>query len=238
MTASAPPGWRGYAIGDIHGRLDLVERLEAAIVADHQARPPAKALIVWLGDLIDRGPDSRGVVERGMAPPPPGFERIVLGGNHEDVLVSLLDGDPQRLGGWLRYGGGATLRSFGVEPQSLPDDDDEVMALLNAAMPDATADWLRTLPDTLAFGDYLFVHAGVRPGVPLDRQSPQDLRWIRDDFLTSNADFGAIVVHGHTIFPTAEVHPNRIAIDTGAWKSGVLTAVGLEGQQRWLLDTR
>lgn len=238
MSFRAPPGWRAYAIGDVHGRADLLLRLVEAIRADHAARPPAQGLIVMLGDLIDRGPQSRAVIEWAMAPPPVGFERVVLGGNHEEVLLSLIDGNRSLLPGWLMHGGRQCLMSYGVDPDTVsPAQPDAALAIIRDAIPSSTVDFLRHLPDSLAFGDYLFVHAGIRPGIPLDAQSPRDLRWIRHDFLDSADDFGMMVVHGHTIQRRVDPRANRIGIDTGAWKSGRLTALALEDDRRWFLDT-
>jgi len=238
-AATLPPGMRAYAIGDVHGRLDLLTELFARIAADTAARGPADTHLVLLGDLIDRGPQSAGVVEllRAGAPAWAGTMHVVMG-NHEEMLLRMLDEPTEEgLATFLRYGGYQTLESYGAPERMLELPELYRPEELFAFVPAAHRDWLRGLADRVALGDYLFVHAGVRPGVALDVQDPVDLRWIRAPFLDSRADHGATVVHGHSIAPAAELRPNRIGIDTGAFASGVLTAVGLEGEARWLLAT-
>lgn len=236
---SLPPGLRAYAIGDVHGRLDLLSELLAAIRADDAAREPAETLVVQLGDLIDRGADSAGVVALAMAPLDWG-RLVVLKGNHEAALTGALDGDRRTLSIWLRNGGRAALASWGVDPAILDAPDattESIAALVADAIPSEQRAWLARRPLNLRLGDYYFVHAGVRPGVPLDRQSEEDALWIRDEFLSSRRDHGAIVVHGHSIAEEVEELPNRIGIDTGAYASGRLTALGLERDRRWYLQT-
>lgn len=238
IAASLPQGERVYAIGDIHGRLDLFERLIAAVRADDAARPPARTRLVLLGDLIDRGDQSASLVELCRAASGRSENFVVLRGNHEQIMVDSLLGHPEALGLWLKVGGRATLASWGV-PDTILDEGNPRRIKLAARQEIApeTLSWLGDLPLSLAVGDYLFVHAGVRPGVELDDQDPQDLLWIGDEFLDSEADLGAVVVHGHTAREGVQVAPNRIGVDTGAWQTGRLTAIGLEGVQRWTMTT-
>ncbi|OAN66615.1 metallophosphoesterase family protein [Sphingomonas sp. TDK1] len=232
-----PSGTRAYAIGDVHGRRDLLAELLARIDAERLADPRPNEHLVLLGDLIDRGPDSRGVLdlllERQAADP----TLTILGGNHESMLVAMLDGNLRDLESWLHFGGEECAASYGLDPITLLADPAAASALLRAAIPHAHAALLRALPDSLRLGDVLFVHAGIRPGVALEQQDPQDLRWIRTPFLRSTADHGVLVVHGHTVVSEPEVHPNRIAIDTGASATGCLTALCLDGAERRFLAT-
>ncbi|HEX8654729.1 MAG TPA: metallophosphoesterase [Allosphingosinicella sp.] len=236
---SGPPASRAYAIGDVHGRLDLLEELLERIEADNGRRGPAKTYLVMLGDLIDRGPDSAGVVERFVSNPPGWARPIYLQGNHEEFLLDVLTGREETVGHWLTYGGYQCAASYGVSQGStLNSTPAEIVARLKAAVPESHVEFLRNMADSFRFGDYLFVHAGIRPGVPLAEQSRRDLRWIREGFLDSADDHGVIVVHGHTIVDKAEQLPNRIALDTGAYRSGILTAIGIEGRERWFLEAR
>lgn len=234
-------GWRAYVIGDIHGCLDLLDRLVAAIADDHARRGPARGLIVLLGDLIDRGPDSAGVLKRLRQFDLPGFRLVSLAGNHEEVLLQILAGDAAVVPNWLRFGGAETLLSYGANPKTLKALD----ALSPAAAQQRIAEviprqdrhYLESLADSMRFGDYFLVHAGIRPGVPPDQQTLRDLRWIREPFLSDTRDHGMVVVHGHTISETVEVVGSRIGIDTGAYATGRLTALAIEGERRWLIDT-
>ena len=242
--SSAPPtprgmkGWRAYAVGDVHGCLDLLDKLLEEIVADHQARPKAKGIIVFLGDLIDRGPRSAGVIERLRTLSLPGFQVVAIAGNHEEVLLRILDGQADQLAGWLRFGGTETLRSYGADASEIgklaPAD---ARARIASAIPHAHREYLAACADSLRFGDYLFVHAGIRPGVAIEQQDLHDLRWIREPFLSDRRDHGVVVVHGHTISEAVEEVGSRIGIDTGAYQTGRLTALGIEGDRRWLIDT-
>jgi serine/threonine protein phosphatase 1 len=237
--ARIPDRSRVYAIGDVHGRLDLLEELVAGIRADNAARAPADVRIVLLGDIVDRGPDSAAIVGRCMAFTDRTDRFMVLRGNHEAMMVDAIGGNLLALSLWLRHGGGPALRSWGV-PEALigagasPD-------LLRAArdhVPAEVVQWLATLPLTWTLGDYLFVHAGIRPGCALAEQKTEDLLWIRKDFLESAEDEGFVVVHGHSISDDGiVVRPNRIGIDTGAYRTDVLTALALEGTERWTLAT-
>lgn len=232
-------GFRAYAIGDIHGRLDLLEELLARIHADLQQRPSAKTLLVVVGDLIDRGPASAGVIERLRTYRREGVQPVFLLGNHEEVLLRILDGDAALITKWRWFGGAECLQSYGVDAGRLSHlSDEEALAEVRAAIPKSHVEFLESFADSCRFGDYLFVHAGIRPGVALEQQSQADLRWIREPFLLDDSDHGFVVVHGHTIAPEVEERPNRIGIDTGAYRSGQLTALAIEGRERWLLDTR
>ena len=234
-----PAGCRAYAIGDVHGRLDLLKELLARIERDDAARPAAKTYVVLLGDLIDRGPDSAGVIDHFLNQPPAFGRPIYLKGNHEEFLLSVLDGEDEMVGSWLTYGGYECAESYGVSKGwTLNVSSHEVAGRLRAAVPDAHRRFLAEMADSFQFGDYLFVHAGIRPGVPLDQQNGKDLRWIREGFLDNRNDHGVMVVHGHTIVDRPEQHPNRIALDTGAYRSGVLTALGIEGRERWFIEAR
>ena len=235
-AASGRPGSRAYAIGDIHGRLDLLDEILDKIESDAAGRPACETYLIVLGDLIDRGPDSAGVVERLRRYRPDGMTCVFLMGNHEEMLLRILEGDTRPLTSWLAYGGSECLFSYGVAPEALRwIEDDEALRLVRERIPADHIAFLRDFGDTFAFGDYLFVHAGIRPGLPLEEQDRADFRWIREPFLTDSRDHGCIVVHGHTIVPRVEERANRIAIDTGAYRSGLLTAVGIEGDRRWYI---
>jgi serine/threonine protein phosphatase 1 len=235
---ATPPDSRAYAIGDVHGRLDLLLKLLARIEADRRARPCANDRIVFLGDLIDRGPESRGVLQlllryRQLLPDP-----VYLMGNHEEMLLRVLGSEPDSIFDWLSFGGYEFAESYGVSVAALATHDAATVAdTIRAAMPPEDLAFVSEFEDMHRFGDYLFVHAGIRPGVALDAQKPSDLRWIREDFLESAAQHPAFVIHGHTISETPDERPNRIGIDTGAYASGVLTAICLEGTERRYITT-
>lgn len=232
-----PAGERIYAIGDVHGRLDLFEDMLARLAADNAGRPRARALVILLGDLIDRGPDSAAVVRRAMRPLGWAQTRL-LRGNHEAAMLDALDGDRAMLSIWLRNGGIAALESWGLDRDTIGTASAEALLdLMRAAIPAAERGWLLQAAPALQIGDYYFVHAGVRPGVKLADQRIEDMLWIRDEFLDSRRDHGAIVVHGHSIADDVEERDNRIGIDTGAYASGRLTALGLEGSERWFIQT-
>ena len=226
---------RLYAIGDIHGRLDLLDRAVAAIERD-VALYGGDALTVTLGDYVDRGPSSHGVIER-LADNPFPTPYVALRGNHEAMLEEFLD-DPAVGRHWRAQGGAETLQSYGVAVRGLMVGKANVEASerLRAAMPAKHTAFLRSLRLSFSHGSFFLCHAGVRPGVPLEAQSERDLMWIRKEFLTSREDFGKIVVHGHTPVPAPEVLPNRINIDTQAYASGRLTCVALEADGYRFLD--
>ena len=230
-AAATPPGKRAYAIGDVHGRLDLLEDILLQIEEDIGNCPDKSNHIVFLGDLIDRGPSSRGVIEKLIDYRPDNAQCHFIMGNHEEVLVRGLRGEPDQLDNWLKHGGDATAESYGIDQAYLRRHGSEALehALLSA-IPDRHVAFMAGFLDRIQFGDYLMVHAGVRPGTPITEQHPSDLRWIRRDFLDSKVDHGLVVVHGHTVEPKISNQSNRIGIDTGAYKTGVLTAVRLEGE--------
>jgi serine/threonine protein phosphatase 1 len=235
---STPRGYRAYAVGDIHGRSDLLDQLLDTIERDAERSPARKTVLVFLGDLIDRGPDSRGVVERLRTYRHRKIRPYFLAGNHEEVLLRLLAGERGVLESWLKYGGAECLRSYGTDPAVLAGlKERDALAVVRSAIPGEHSQFIGSFADTLALGDYLFVHAGIRPGLELSRQSQVDLRWIRSPFLEHEADHGVVVVHGHTISDGIDERPNRIGIDTGAYRTGVLTALALEGEERWIVDT-
>jgi serine/threonine protein phosphatase 1 len=236
MTCGSP-GKRCYAIGDVHGRLDLLEEILRSIEADHSSRSPKEAAIVMIGDLIDRGPDSRGVIERLKDRPPRFAKTYCLLGNHEEVLLRGVAGEPRLLPSWLEHGGYACAQSYGVGIGDLFGKDAvHIQDVLREAVPPDHLSFLASFVDSLSFGDYLFAHAGIRPGTPLSMQRGQDLRWIREEFLDSPADHGFVVVHGHTISTEPEIRFNRIGIDTGAYQTGVLTGLRIEDDDREVIQ--
>jgi len=231
-------GYRAYVIGDVHGRLDLLEDLLAKIHAEMQHRPSRKTLLVFVGDLIDRGPSSSEVIERLRTYRRPGIQPVFLLGNHEEVLLRIVGGDESLIASWLQFGGLQCLESYGVDVSKLRGRSaQQVIEIARASIPANHVEFLESFIDSCRFGDYLFVHAGIRPGVELELQSQADMRWIREPFLFDDTDHGFIVVHGHTISEEVEDRPNRIGIDTGAYRTGILTALAIEGKNRWLIDT-
>lgn len=231
-----------YAVGDIHGRADLLSRLITTILADAAgARGSERPLLVFVGDYVDRGPGSREVLDMLIAlRDRGGVETAFLRGNHDDSLLRFLE-EPGFGPVWQRMGGGATLTSYGVAPPPprAPDADWEAArAAFEAALPAGHLAFLEATALTLTVGDYLFVHAGVRPGVPLERQTPQDLMWIRDEFLQAPRPSDKVVVYGHT--PTSDAYSDgvRIGIDTGAYATGVLTALRLHETAQNFMHSR
>ena len=229
-TPRTPKGALIYAVGDIHGQLHLLDALLARIAGDAAGTTGAqRRIIVFIGDYVDRGPDSAGVIARLCAGLPGGFETRALKGNHEALLLGFLE-RPGTYAHWRMNGADATLISYGVDPPR-EDAPPGVAAACRdafaAALPPAHLAFLNALPLSCSLGGYLFVHAGIRPGVALEDQKPEDLMWIREDFLDSGDDFGMVVVHGHTPALEPDVKPNRIGIDTGAWVNGRLTALRL-----------
>ncbi len=224
-----------YAIGDIHGRLDLLQRAAAAIARDVDGLPSVEPVTVFIGDYIDRGPSSRGVLDRlvSSAFPTP---IVPLLGNHETMLLGFLD-DAAVLQRWRSLGGLETLFSYGVDVREAMTGRGFKAAQysLLRSFPDEHRRFLLELPRSVTVGDYFFCHAGVRPGVPLTEQDPEDLIWIRDEFLTSDADHGKVVVHGHTPVPQPDLRPNRINLDTGAFATGRLTCLRLYGETQTIL---
>lgn len=232
------PGLRVYAVGDIHGRLDLLDRILMQIDADHAARPPAERHLIFLGDLVDRGPDSAGVVERirTLAEGDPHVHCLM--GNHEEIFLRSIEGDDKALRLFCRIGGRETLISYGVTPEDYERlDYAEVVEQLLARVPAAHRDFLTSLQEILIMGDYVFVHAGIRPGISIAEQKLAETRWIRDPFLDHRAPLEKMVVHGHTVAEEAEMLPHRIGIDTGAYHSDRLTALMLENTDRHVFST-
>jgi serine/threonine protein phosphatase 1 len=231
---------RSYAIGDIHGHLDLLLGAHALIAADRAATVDTAAPVVHIGDLVDRGPDSRGVIEHLMHGQAVGEPWVVLKGNHDRMFTLYLDDaiDPRLRAelSWLhpRIGGVQTLESYGIRS---PGDRPlaPVLAEAQAAVPEAHRRWLEGLPGMFTHGEAVFTHAGIRPGVALADQSEDDLCWIRHEFLDDQRDHGALVVHGHTAIDHATHYGNRVNIDSSAAYGGPLTVVVIEGRQVWQL---
>jgi serine/threonine protein phosphatase 1 len=238
-SAAAPPGTRLYAIGDIHGRVDLLAGLHDLILKDASGSAAKRQVAIYLGDYIDRGSDSKAVIDLLLHAPLPGFETIHLKGNHEQAMLEFLD-DAATGRDWLSFGGEATLKSYGVAlPHRTAGDADlrRAQAAFRHAMPHDHGEFFRQLRLSHEEGDFFLVHAGVRPGVPLEAQNAWDLLWIRNEFLTSRQRFGKLVIHGHTITETPEIRPNRIGIDTGAFNTGRLTCLVVEGAEYRFLQT-
>lgn len=223
-----PDGVRVFAVGDIHGRLDLLDRVLNAIDSDTTKSPISDSIEVFLGDYVDRGPDSRSVLDRLVARNR-ARQTIFLKGNHETFLAEFAN-KPPILSDWQRVGGLETLMSYGLTPSINADADTQarLAAALDQAMPLSHRRFLGNLKSSFTCGDFYFVHAGVRPGIPLAKQRDEDLLWIRQEFLLCEEDFGKIVVHGHTPVPRLDIRPNRINIDTGAYATGNLTCLVLE----------
>jgi serine/threonine protein phosphatase 1 len=235
---AGPAGKRLYAVGDIHGRLDLLDELLGQIEDDILARPVETAALIFLGDLIDRGPDSAGVIERLRTLHAFPARSLFLLGNHEEILLRVLAGEPGLAYDWLGFGGDACAESYGVSAATLQAmDEDRIAAVLSQAIPAKHVAFLKSFGDTFRFGDYLLVHAGIRPGVAIKEQQPHDLRWIRHPFLSDGHDHGCMVIHGHTISDGVDRRTNRIGIDTGAYRTGVLTAAVIEGEDLHFLAT-
>lgn len=233
---AVPDGRRIYAIGDIHGRLDLLDSALTRLHADDRARGAAETTIVFLGDLVDRGPESAGVIDRLCELSASGCAVRFLMGNHEEVFLLAIGGDRQAARLFCRIGGRETLMSYGVGGDAYERMSyDEVIERLQALVPPSHVAFLTAFEALIVVGDYAFVHAGVRPGVPLDQQRGEDLRWIREPFLDHRGTLEKVIVHGHTIREEVEFRPHRIGIDTGGYATGRLTVLGLEGTERWVL---
>lgn len=230
IVPKIPDGVRVYAVGDIHGcRKELLNLID--VILEDSKTAPQDRRIVYLGDYIDRGPDSRGVIEI-LLEPLAGFNAEYILGNHDQSLLDFLN-DPQIFLSWQNFGARETLMSYGVRPPLFEDENVYIKTRdeLREALPRRHLSFLQNLSHSLTIGDYFFVHAGVRPGIPLDRQMLEDLLWIRDDFLASNTKFGKVIVHGHTPTMAPERRTNRIGVDTGAYMTGRLTAAVLEGTE-------
>jgi serine/threonine protein phosphatase 1 len=224
-----PEGIRIYALGDIHGRSDLLKQMFTVIDADIARNPIGRPIEVFLGDYIDRGPDSAHtldlLIERSLS-----RETVFLKGNHEAHFLEVLR-DPAKLEDWRQFGGLQTLMSYGIQPTLNPDASEQadlISALTNVISRDHLR-FLRGLKPSFVCGDFFFVHAGVRPGIPLNEQQETDLLWIRNEFLDSDENFGKFIVHGHTPVREPDIRPNRINIDTGAYATGNLTLLTIQG---------
>jgi serine/threonine protein phosphatase 1 len=230
-SPAIPAGKRIYAVGDVHGRADLLVNLLERIDADLKARPIASSVQVFLGDYVDRGPQSRQVIDL-MIERRRMHEVLCLKGNHEACVAQFLH-DPAALSEWKLIGGINTLLSYGVIPRDYDDPQSQhrLAAAFRKAIPESHQRFINELKLSFTCGDFFFVHAGVRPGVPLDKQSERDMLWIRDEFLLHEEDFGKIVVHGHTPAMQPDIRRNRINIDTGAYATGKLTCLVLEDKQ-------
>jgi serine/threonine protein phosphatase 1 len=226
---SLPEGVRIYAIGDVHGRADLLDRVLSRIDAHIAARPAARPIHLLVGDYIDRGPASREVLDQ-LITRSQGREMVFLRGNHENFIRAFLQ-EPATLREWSRIGGLETLMSYGLQPAINADADvqRELAKAFNAALPVSHRHFLSRLSSSFNCGDYFFAHAGVRPGTPFVKQRDDDLLWIRDEFLLHEEDFGKIVVHGHTPVREVDIRHNRINIDTGAYATGRLSCLIIEG---------
>lgn len=235
-TPTIPPGRRVYAVGDIHGRLDLFEALIAAIDTDDAAAQQAQSTVILLGDLVDRGPESAGVIARARAWQTQRELRIIAGNHEEMFLESFSNTDILR--NFLRWGGRETLESYGIEVGDAGEVPlEEIQRRMAEQIPTEDRAFIAGFEDYIVMGDYAFVHAGIAPGVPLEKQSLKDLRWIREQFLLYSRPHSHIVVHGHSIYDEPASYANRIGIDTGAFQSGRLTALVLEGTGRRLIET-
>jgi serine/threonine protein phosphatase 1 len=237
--ASAINPERVFAIGDVHGRFDLFRQLINQLARQNATRPPANTQMVLLGNIVDHGPDAARMVQGCMRITAANDSLVVLKGNHEDMMAEALSGNLAVYSHWLDLGGRETLLSWGVDA-SVASGLATIENLSAAAQTvgDDVIEWLTNLPLHHRYGPYLFVHAGIRPGIALDDQEPDDLMWIQDDFLNSQVPHGFIIVHGHSATEDGPVFRlNRIGIDTGAFKTGRLTALGIDGEETWTLST-
>jgi len=244
-TPDAPPTTGGrlvYAIGDVHGRMDLLSPLVHDIATDVAATNPVeRPLLILLGDYVDRGPESRQVVDLILRLEADSFFEVApLKGNHEEALLQFLD-EPEFAPTWVEHGGGATLTSYGVQPAAARAAPEAWVAVRDAfdnALPLAHRRFYEQLQLVRVVGDYAFVHAGVRPGVPLEEQTERDLLWIRYDFLDDRGPFGKVIVHGHTPTDEPQMLKHRLGVDTGAYATGVLSAVRLYGEEQRVIQSK
>lgn len=241
QTVSIPEGQRIYAIGDIHGRLDLLNELHQSILDDAQDAFAAevKVSLIYLGDYIDRGPQSKGVIDCMVGDWPHEITPVFLRGNHEATLLNFLD-DANVLNAWRNFGGVETLHSYGVDVSCLREVGGvkKIQTEFKELLSSDHFLFYQNLQTTATIGDYFFVHAGIKPGVSLDEQREDDLLWIRDEFLASHAFHGKLIVHGHSPSEQPEIWPNRINIDTGAYLTGKLTCLVLEGETKRCIESR
>ena len=236
-ASSIPSGACVYAIGDVHGCLDQLERLLLAVASDAAGRAGGEPTLIFTGDLVDRGPASAGVVEllRRLKLERPATRFLM--GNHEEVFLAALTGDRHALRCFSRIGGRETAISYGLSAQAYERMDfEELGEALAAAVPENHRAFLTRFEDMVVTGDYAFVHAGIHPDRPLDAQRVHDLRWIRSPFLEHRGVLEKVVVHGHTVTENVDWCPHRIGIDTGAYRTGRLTALGLQEDRRWLVQ--
>lgn len=237
-SATVPEGRRVYAIGDVHGRNDLLQQLLQKIVMDDGERGAAKSEIIFLGDLVDRGPDSAGVLETAMQLKATAGNVRFLMGNHEEVYLAAATGDEKSVRFFNRIGGRETILSYDISMKEYIELDMVQLAKrIPTLFPQEHVDFVSGFEDQIVVGDYAFVHAGIRPGLPLSEQRKKDLRWIREEFLATEAAHEKVIVYGHTISDEVVEAGNRIGIDTGAYYSNKLTALALQGSDRWYLDT-
>ena len=238
VTPCCPQGVRIYCVGDIHGSIDLLQQLHTAIAED-AADYTGNRRVIYLGDFIDRGEGTRAVIDCLLNQPLPGFEAIYLRGNHEQTMLDFLQ-HPDVGRSWLSYGGMNTLVSYGVKVTKLPARKEDYVALqqrLASRLPEAHLEFLQNTRLSYSSGSYYFVHAGIRPGIPLHQQTAEDQLWIREEFLSCRKHKEQIIVHGHTVTEEPEIKHNRIGIDTGAYISGKLTALVLEKDTRRFIQT-
>ena len=235
LDASAPDGVRLYAIGDVHGRLDLLAEMHARIAGEIACDRPTDWRVVHLGDYVDRGPDSKGVLDLLVAAHERDPRFLALAGNHDIGFLDFLS-EPNLDGLFVNYGGRETARSYGADIGfRTPDELRRGWLELDAAVPGRHRAFLRSLPYSVTFGDFFFCHAGIRPGVALERQQAADLIWIRDAFHRHAGLYEKVIVHGHTPADGPEIMPNRVNVDTGAWQTGVLTALVIDGAEKRIL---
>lgn len=238
VVPDLPSGERVYCVGDIHGRLDLLEKIHDKIQHDSE-KAIGRNTLVYLGDYVDRGMRSKEVIDALIDAPLSGFDIVHLRGNHEQAMLDFLEHAEAGFG-WLQFGGKSTLASYGVQVRKTPrrlEELESLRASLEAQVPDQHLDFLNGLKASHTVGAYYFVHAGIRPGRPLEEQTLSDQLWIREEFTRHRAHHEKIIVHGHTIADEPEVRENRIGIDTGAYYSEVLTCLVLEGSSRRFLNT-
>jgi serine/threonine protein phosphatase 1 len=235
-----------YAVGDVHGRLDLLGPLlhdiaKDAVAAETAGSMAERPLLVFLGDYVDRGPESKGVVDLILQMQTwPKFEVRALKGNHEEALLQFVD-DPSFGQTWAEHGGAATLASYGVQPPATRTDSDawaKAREAFTEALPAVHKAFYENLELMVTAGDYAFVHAGVRPGVPLHQQAERDLLWIRQEFISERGRFEKVIVHGHTPMEAPQLTATRLGVDTGAYATGVLTAVRLHGEDQQVMQAR
>lgn len=239
--ARTPKDTRLYAIGDVHGCLDELKVLHTIIADDLRFRPIPAHQIIHLGDYVDRGPDSNGCIQFLMETMEGAPNMVSLKGNHEDKLFNFLNDPVATAYSFLTYGGAQLSRSYGVEPAEIGATENDMIAfrdMLQSTIPSEHLTFMRSLPTSHGVGDYLFVHAGVRPDVPLEDQNDRDLMWIRTDFLYHANPLAKVIVHGHTPHDEPEFKINRINVDTLAYATGILTCVVLEEDRHLFLSTK